>query len=26
MMILIRLDSDDQLDIDDYIFYMLGHE
>ena len=24
MMILIRLDSDDQLDIDDYVFYMLG--
>ena len=26
MMILIRLDSDDWLDIDDYVFYMLGPE
>ena len=24
MMILIRLNSDDWLDIDDYVFYMLG--
>ena len=24
MMILIRLDSDDWLEIDDYVFYMLG--
>ena len=26
MMILIRLDSDDWLDIDDYVLYMLGLE
>jgi len=25
-MILIRLDSDDWLDVDDYVFYMLGPE